>query len=103
MWKPAEESALYDELPPAEGTVLVFASDYQHRDGWEDPPVILNKVLDAVYGAGILPDNYLFCGDYTALSGKNDYRSDPHEAIEEIKGICTAHDEELDTDAMVFV
>lgn len=90
-------------LPGQEGSVLVFASDYQHRDGWEDPPVTLNRILDAVYGADIQPDNYIFCGDYTALDGRNNYNADPHDAIEEIKGICAAHDASLAPEQMIFV
>lgn len=84
------------------GSVLVFASDYQHRDGWEDPPVTLNRVLDAVYSADIKPDNYIFCGDYTALEGKNNYNANPHDAVEEIKEICVTHDASLDPEQMIF-
>lgn len=89
-------------VPDQNGSVLVFASDYQHRDGWEDPPVTLNRILDVVYGEGIQPDNFIFCGDYTALDGHNNYNANPHDAIEEIKGICIAHDALLDTEQMIF-
>lgn len=88
---------------PGPGTVLLFASDFQHRDGWEDPPVTLNKVLDAVYDAGVKPDNFIFCGDYTAKDGKNNYNSDPHASVEEIRRIYAAHDAALDNEQLIFV
>lgn|GEM_PF-5207876 len=83
-------------------SVLLFASDYQHRDGWKDPPDTFSGVLDAVYRAGIKLDNVIFCGDYTSLHGHNNYNADPHDSIEEIKEICLAHDQGLDVNEMIF-
>lgn len=96
------EDAESHPFVPGSGSVLLFASDYQHKDGWEDPPVTLNIVLDSVYTAGVKPDNIIFCGDYTSIHGKSNHNADPHDAIEEMRSICLAHDGELNPDDMIF-
>lgn len=85
------------------GSVLVFASDFQHKDGWKDPPETLSGVLDAVYGADLQPDNILFCGDYTTLHGQKNYYSDTHLAVEKIKSIVLDHDKGFPVEDMIFV
>lgn len=93
-----------EESPQAAAhSVLLFASDYQHRDGWKDPPETLLGVLDAVYEAGVHPDNMIFCGDYTAEDGHNNYNADPHDSIEAIKSIVLKHDDSLSPEQFLFV
>lgn len=109
---PEQSSALTEEtqapereVPPqtAAQTVLLFASDYQHRDGWKDPSETLSGVLDAVYEAGVRPDHMIFCGDYTAEDGHNNYNADPHDSIEAIKAIVLKHDDSLSPEQFLFV
>ena len=85
-----------------QGSVLVFCSDYQHRDGWKDPPETLSGILDAIYAAQLKPDNILFCGDYTTENGHNNYNADPHQSIEKIKSIVQAHDPDLPIENLIF-
>lgn len=84
------------------GSVLLFASDFQHRDGWKDQTDTLSGILDAVYGAQLRPDNLIFCGDYTTRHGENNYYSDTHLAVEKIKEIVLAHDPGFPVGDMIF-
>lgn len=97
--KPVDEQRDSEE----KGSVLFLASDYQHRDGWGNPPDTLSSVLDAVYEAGIAPNNAILCGDYTTEHGHNNYNANPHIAIQEIKKIFLDHDPDWNTDEMIFV
>lgn len=84
-------------------STVFFASDYQHRDGWKDPPDTLSGVLDAIGEAGIKIDNAVFCGDYTTENGHNNYNANPHKAIMKIKEILLSHEPELDIEKVIFV
>ncbi len=89
-------------LREKKGSVLVFASDFQHKDGWADQTVTLSGVLDSVYEAKLQPDNLIFCGDYTTRHGHKDYYSDTHLAVEKIKEIVLDHDPDFPVEDMIF-
>ena len=86
-----------------EKTTLMFVSDYQHKDGWKDPPETLSALLDALEKADVHPDNAVICGDYSTFHGKNNHNGNPKSAIGKIKHIFIAHNKDWKAEQMIFV
>ena len=86
----SEEPAAEAEEPevPAEPQAVIFAaSDYQADGHFAAPADTLRGLIGAVLADGKLPEEAVFCGDYTNELGKHDYQLSPEDSIEEIRGI----------------
>ena len=82
---------------------LLFASDFQKEDGWDDPAVTLGHVIDAAQADGKTIDKVIICGDYSNVDKRYDYQISPEEGIGEIKDVVSNKIPSAGEDDMLFV
>lgn len=80
---------------------LFFASDYQEDDQGK-PADNLKGILDAVKAEKPKLDGAIFCGDYSNVSGQDNYQITPEPAIAEIKDIMKDAYPDLEEEDMIF-
>ena len=101
-----EKARQAEEARAAENRILatVFcASDYQAETGWPAPSESLTGIAKAVKADGRIPENVIFCGDYTNDTGMYNYQLSPDESIAEIRQIVQAEFPEVPQDDVLFV
>lgn len=80
---------------------LFFASDYQEADQGK-PADNLKGILEAVKKDKPKLDGAVFCGDYSNVSGQDNYQITPEPAIAEIKDIVKGAYPDLAEENMIF-
>ena len=89
------------EEPSELQATLFFASDYQ--EGEQGTPADnLKGILNAVKEDKPKLDGTVFCGDYSNVSGKDNFQITPEPAISEIETILKDAYPDLENDDMIF-
>lgn len=96
------ETAAESEPEGPEATLL-FASDYQHEEGWDEPEENLSALIDTAEADGKTITGVIMCGDYSNEYKQYNHQISPESAIETISELCMEKCPETEEDDILFV